>query len=194
MSARPQHAQVALPGLGRVAALVEVDGARATAALLSRPTRPLTGIVGEDVAVHITTGKGVLRLDARIAAVPGPERMVLDVHARHEIVQRRSFARVNAFLPVVAEPGSTGEVPTAIVNISAAGAVISHLEAVEPGDSIELTVTLDPTELPVRIGARVVRRFEDILSAVHFERLDERDRERIVRFVMARQREERKFA
>ena len=79
MTERAQRAHVALPGVGSVPALVEIDGSRATAALLAPPIRPLAGIVGEDVTINLMTGKGVLRLDARIAAVPAPERMVLEV-------------------------------------------------------------------------------------------------------------------
>jgi hypothetical protein len=196
MTRRPQHARVALPGLGCIPALVEIDGAHATAVLLARPIRPLRQILGEDVAIHLTTGRGLLRLDARIAAVPGSERLELDVHGRCELVQRRSFARVNAFLEVVAvaPPGSSETVTAAIVNISAAGAVISRLDGLSPGDAVDLTLTLAPHEPPVEIGARVVRQFESVLRAVVFERLHEVDRERIVRFVIARQRLELKRA
>ena len=196
MTARPQHARVALPGLGCIPALVEIDGAHATAVLLARPIRPLADILGEDVAIHLTTGRGLLRLDARIASVPGSERLELDVHTRCELVQRRSFARVDAFLEVVAEvpPGSGTKIAAGIVNISAAGAVIARLDGLSPGDTVQLSVTLAPHEPPVEIGARVVREFEGVLRAVHFERLHEVDRERIVRYVIARQRLELKRA
>jgi hypothetical protein len=196
MTARPQHAQVALPGLGRIPALVEIDGAHATAVLLARPIRPLADIVGADVAIHLTTARGLLRLDARIASVPGSEQLELDIVGRCELVQRRTFARVDAFLEAiaVAPPGGAGTIAAAIVNISAAGAVIARLDGLSAGDPFELSVTLVPHEPPIEIGARVVRQFEDILWAVAFERLHEVDVERIVRFVIARQRMELKRA
>ena len=195
MTARPQHARVALPGLGCIPALVELDGAQATAVLLARPIRPLADILGEDVAIHLTTARGLLRLDARIVSVAGGDRLELDVHTRCDLVQRRTFARVNAFLETIAvPPGGARTINAAIVNISAAGAVIARLDGLSPGDPVDLSVTLAPHEPPVEIGGRVVREFEGVLRAVHFERLHEVDRERIVRFVIARQRLELKRA
>jgi hypothetical protein len=196
MTVRPQHALVDLPGLGAIPALVEIDGAHATAVLLARPIRPLADIVGEDVAVHLTTTRGLLRLDARVASVPGSERLELDVHGRCDVVQRRTFARVDAFLEAVAvaPPGGAGTIAAAIVNISAAGAVIARLDGLSAGDPFELSVTLAPHEPPVEIVGRVVRVFEGDLRAVTFERLHDVDLERIVRFVIARQRLELKRA
>ena len=195
MTARPQHARVALPGLGCIPALVEIDGAHVTAVLLARPIRPLADILGEDVAIHLTTAGGLLRLDARIASVPGSERLELDVHTRCDLVQRRTFARIDACLQAVAvaPPGVAG-ISAAIVNISAAGAVMAGLEGLSAGDPVELSLTLAPHEPPVEIGARVVREFEGVLRAVPFERIHAVDLERIVRFVIARQRLELKQA
>jgi hypothetical protein len=196
MTVRPQHALVDLPGLGCIPALVEIDGAHASAVLLARPIRPLADIIGEDVAIHLTTARGLLRLDARIASAPGSEQLELDIVGHCDLVQRRMFARVDAFLDAVAvsAPGGAGRIAAAIVNISAAGAVIARLDGLSAGDPFELSVTLAPHEPPVEIGARVVRQFGDVLWAVTFERLHDVDLERIVRFVIARQRMELKQA
>jgi hypothetical protein len=196
MSERPKHVRVALPGLGCIPALVEFDGDRAVAALLARPIRPLDELVGEDVALHLTSARGVMRLDARVAAVSGGERLELEVHGHCELVQRRSFARIDAFLEVVATapPGSGATIRAAVVNLSAAGAVISRLDGLALGDAVDLSLTLAPHEPPVEIGGRVVREFGGDLRAVNFERLHDADRERIVRFVIARQRLELKRA
>jgi hypothetical protein len=194
MTTPPKHARIALPGLGTIPALVDMDATRAIVVLLARPIRPLDAMLGEDVAIHLTTKRGVLRLDARIVAVSGGDRMTLEIHGSRELVQRRSFARVDAFLEVVAvaPPGSTETIAAAVVNISAAGAVVSRLERLSPGDPVDLTLTLAPHEPPVEIGGRVVRRFDRLLRAVYFERIHDADRERIVRFVIVRQRLELK--
>jgi hypothetical protein len=193
MTKRPQHARLTLPGVGSIPALVEIDGGQASAVLLARPLQPLEGILGEDIEIHITTGRGVLRLDARIAAVPAAERMELEVRHRHELQQRRSFARVNTFLEVVVvSHDGEKEISAAVVNISAAGAVISNIATLSAGDAVDLSVTLAAQDPPIQIGARVVRQVEKALTAVHFERVRESDRERIVRFVLGRQREEQR--
>jgi hypothetical protein len=195
MTTRPQHASIVLEGLGTLPALVELDGAHATAVLLARPMATLAGLVGEEVAIHATTPVGLLRADARIAAVGDGDQLELELHGRADLVQRRGFARVDAFLEVVviAQDGGT-TITTAVVNISASGAVIARLDHLSPGDAVELRLVLAPNEPAVKIGARVVRESERRLRAVHFERLHESDRERIVRFVMARQRHELKRA
>jgi hypothetical protein len=194
MNVRPQHARVTLPGLGCIPALVEIDGPRATVMLLARPIRPLDAVLGEGVAIHLTTVRGLLRLEGRISTVTGRDRLELEVHGRSELIQRRAFARVDAFLEVVAvaPPGSTQATSAGIVNISAAGAVVSRLDHLSPGDPVDLRLTLSPQEPPVEIGGRVVREFDRVLRAVYFERIHDADRERIVRFVIARQRLELK--
>jgi hypothetical protein len=195
MSERAQHARVVLPGLGSIPALVEIDGPHATAVLLARPIRPLAEILGASVAIHLTTARGLLRLEARILAAPGGERLELEIHTRCDPVQRRTFARINAFLEAIAvAPPSGRKISAAIVNISAAGAVIARLDGLSPGDPVDLSVTLAPHEPPVEIGGRVVREFEGVLRAVDFERIHDADRERIVRFVITRQRLEIKRA
>jgi hypothetical protein len=196
MNMRAKHARVTLPELGCIPALVEIDGARATVMLLARPIRPLDAILGEGVAIHLTTARGLLRLEGRISTVAGRDRLELEVHGRSELIQRRAFARVDAFVDVlaVAPPGSAKTTAAAIVNISAAGAVVSRLEHLSLGDPVDLMLTLAPQEPPVEIGARVVREFDRVLRAVYFERLHDADRERIVRFVIARQRLELKRA
>jgi hypothetical protein len=194
MTTRLKHARIALPGLGTIPALVDIDAPRATVVLLARPIWPLDAMLGEEVAIHLTTKRGVLRLDARIVTVSGGDRMTLEIHGSCELDQRRLFARVDAFLEVVAvaPPGSTETIAAAVVNISAAGAVVSRLERLSPGDPVDLTLTLAPHEPPVEIGGRVVRRFDRLLRAVYFERIHDADRERIVRFVIVRQRLELK--
>ncbi|MGI9100462.1 MAG: PilZ domain-containing protein [Solirubrobacteraceae bacterium] len=196
MNARRQHATVVLPQFGAIPAFVELDGEQATAVLLARPLRPLADLVGEEVAIHVTTGRGLLRLDARIAAVGADDRLALEVHTRCDVVQRRAFARVEAFLEVfaTAPPGSAKTIAAAVVNISASGAVISRLDGLSTGDAVDLRLALAPGEPPLEIGGRVVCDFDGGLRAVRFERLHDADRERLVRFVIVRQRLELKRA
>jgi hypothetical protein len=196
MSAHRQHATVVLPVLGPIPAFVELEGEHATAVLLARPIRPLADLVGEEVTIHVTTGGGQRRLDARITAVGAGERLTLDVHGRCELVQRRTFARVDTSLRVLAmvPPGSGRTIAAEVVNISASGAVISRLDRVSTGDPVELRLELVPGEPPLEIGGRVVGDFDGGLRAVCFERLHDADLEQIVRYVILRQRLELKRA
>ncbi len=190
---RGRHAKVTLPEIGTFPAVVDMTPGRATAMLLARPLRPLDGKVGAEVGIDITTKRGLLHIDAQLVEVPSGEVLELGLTGGEQLIQRRSFARVDALIEVVVTPAATGEeIPAAIVNISACGAVVSRLSAMEPGEEVRLSLQLAPYEPPLQIVGRVVREHDNEFRAVQFEQIQEADRERIIRFVFDRQRLERR--
>ncbi|HUR84818.1 MAG TPA: PilZ domain-containing protein [Solirubrobacteraceae bacterium] len=190
---RGQHAKVTLPEAGTFPAVVDMTPGHATAMLLARPLHPLDGKVGAEVGIDITTKRGLLHIDAQLVEVPSGEVLELGLTGEEQLIQRRSFARVDALIEVVVTPAATGEqIPAAIVNISACGAVVSRLSAIEPGEEVRLSLQLAPYEPPLQIVGRVVREHDDEFRAVQFEQIQEADRERIIRFVFDRQRLERR--
>ena len=184
MSRRAQHGSIALPDLGSVPALVQLDAAYATAVLLVRPLRSLEDVVGSRVGVDLTTARGLLHVEARVAGLRDGEVLDLEVAGGREVVQRRAFARVDAVLEIGVAPG----IAASAVNISGSGALVSCLEGLSTGDVVDLSLRLAPHEPPIAIGGRIVRECDGHLRAVHFERVAEADRERIVQFVFERQR------
>ena len=188
-----RHATVRLPQLGSFPAVVDMDAEHATAMLLVRPLVPLAAAVGSDVQIDVPTKRGLLHLGAQVVQAPAGEVLELDLTGRSELVQRRGFVRVDAFLEVVVTPEPSGApIPAAVVNISGSGAVVSRLAATTVGDAAQLELRLAPYDPPLAIAARVVRVFAEQFRAVHFELIEEADRERIVRFVFDRQRLERR--
>ena len=193
MTTRGQHAMVVVPDVGSFPAVVEIDDDHATAMLLVRPLQPLAGAVGCDVTIDIVTKRGLLHVDAEVMSAEPGEVLELGLSGRQELIQRREFVRVDAFLEVVVTPADTGKsIPAAVVNISASGAVISRLAGMVPGDEATLQLRLAPYEPPLEIVGRVVREFDEQFRAVHFVGIKESDRERIVRFVSDRQRLDRR--
>ena len=189
MSSRARHGSIEVPAVGSLPALVEFDAAGGTALLLVRPAgRSLDNVVGAQVCVDVTTERGLLHVDARVAGVRDGEVLDLEVAGGPPaVIQRRGFARVDAVLEVKVAP----DIAAVAVNISGSGAVVSRLDGLQPGDPVELSLQLGPHEPPILISGRVVRECEDRLRAVHFERVTQADRERIVHFVFERQRLER---
>jgi c-di-GMP-binding flagellar brake protein YcgR len=194
MSRRRQHARVYLPEFGGIPAIVDIEADHASALLLARPIRALTNAIGEPVTVELTTERGLLHFDARIAGAADGEELVLDELGNSQIIQRRKYTRVDAVLEVNVTPlrhegdplnGST-------LNISGSGAVVSRLGALKAGDGLEIALQLQPGSAAIVAEGRVVRAFGagDGLRAVHFEQLLDADREQIVRFVFDRQRGE----
>ncbi|MEA2154223.1 MAG: hypothetical protein QOE11_363 [Solirubrobacteraceae bacterium] len=193
MTGARRHATVIVPEVGSFPAVVDMDDEHATANLLVRPLRPLADTVGSEVCIDIATKRGLLHVDAQVVSAPGGEVLELGLTGRSELVQRRQFARVDAFLEVVVTPAGTGEpIPAAVVNVSASGAVISRLAGMSAGDEVQLSLQLAPYDPPLQITGRVVREFDEQFRAVTFEQINESDRERIVRFVFDRQRLDRR--
>ena len=185
-----QRGRIDVPQLGSLPALVDLDSGHATATLLVRPLRGLDDVVGDSVGIDITTSRGLLHVDARIAGVRDGDLLDLECADDGEVVQRREFARVDASLAVTvaSQPGAKGQIPAAAVNISGSGAVVSRLGALAIGEPVTLSLQLVPAEPPILISGRVVREFGEHLRAIHFEQVHQSDRERIVRYVFERQR------
>ena len=183
MSSRAQRGSVEVPEIGSLPALVELDAGHGTAVLLVRPMHTLDGVVGTNVGVDITTDRGLLHFDARVADFRDGEVLDLDVGLR-QVIQRREYARVDAVLEVTVAPG----IRAVAVNISGSGAVVSRLDGLEPGDAVDLSLQLAAHEPPIVIRGRVVRECDEKLRAIHFEEVTQVDRERIVHFVFERQR------
>lgn len=191
MTSRGQHATLIVPELGSFPAVVDMEDEHATAMLLVRPLQPLAGSVGSEVTIDIATKRGLLHVDAQVTGAPDGEVLELGLTGKTKLDQRRAYARVDAFLEVVATPDSGEAVPAAVVNISASGAVISRLSCMGVGDSATFSLRLAPLEPPLELVGRVVREFDGQFRAIHFDEIQESDRERIVRFVFDRQRLER---
>ncbi|HWI06858.1 MAG TPA: PilZ domain-containing protein [Solirubrobacteraceae bacterium] len=187
---RAQHAWIAVPEVGSIPALVELDAtSHATAVLLVHPLRALDDVVGTQVGIDVTTTRGVVHVDARVAAVRDGEVLDLEVAGDRELIQRREYVRVDAVLDVAVASAGEPDGRTAIaVNISGSGAVVSQLEGLAPGDPVDLWLRLAAAEPPVMVSGRIVRETDQHLLAVHFEQLATADRERIVHYVFARQR------
>lgn len=185
MRPRAQRGSVEVPEIGSLPALVELDAGHGTAVLLVRPMHTLDGVVGTNVGVDITTDRGLLHVDARVADFRDGEVLELDVGLR-KVIQRREYARVDVVLEVMVTP----EIRAVAVNISGSGAVVSRLDGLAPGDAVDLSLQLAPHEPPIVIRGRVVRECDEQLRAIHFEEVTQVDRERIVHFVFERQRRE----
>lgn len=189
MSQRARHGSIAVPEFGSIPALVELDGAHATAVLLVQPLLALDDVVGTHVGIDVTTERGLIHVEAQVAGFHDGEVLELDVSGDREVTQRREFARVDAVVEVAVAPPHAPSTRAAVaVNISGCGAVVSRLEELTPGDAVDLWLQLGAHEPPIAIRGRVARECTSRLRAVHFEHVQQVDRERIVHFVFERQR------
>jgi c-di-GMP-binding flagellar brake protein YcgR len=111
-----------------------------------------------------------------------------------EVMQRRQFVRVQAPRPIAlaageepdaaAEPGA-GEAPIGAhtIDLSGGGMLISGAHELAEGDTVRFSMTLGHGETPIAGMARVVRVRDDGRRALTFEQIDERDRQRLIRYI-----------
>jgi PilZ domain-containing protein len=140
------------------------------------------------------------RIDGTLLAVPGRNGRVRDdlLHFLEDVIplapprpRRREFARVPVVRPVAMVPTGfrVGWLNGFTRDLSAGGLLVTGAQALELGDRLRLRVDLDGEEDLLDTPARVVRADDDWgLRALRLEGLDERARERLVRFVHERQR------
>jgi hypothetical protein len=169
-------------------AVVTAD-ARVPARFLHRRKATIVPLAGDD------------RVDGTLFAVPGAGgRVRADLlHFLQAVVplapprppQRRDAARIDLVRPVamIPEGFKVGWLNGFTRNVSAGGVLVAGADALHEGERLRLRFELDDEADLIDLLARVVRADDAWgLRGLRLERLADRERERIVRFVFARQR------
>jgi PilZ domain len=199
-SGREERVRVLVPRLTTVdAVVVRVVTGAAELALLKRPEMPLRFLHRRKAT--IVPPAGDRRVDGTLLAVPDRDGKVRDdlLHFLQAVVplapprpeQRRDYARIDLVRPaaMIPEGFQVGWLNGHVRNVSAGGVLVTGAEALESGDRLRLRFELDSEEDLIDLLARVVRADPaGGLRGLRLERLTEPERERIVRFVFARQR------
>jgi hypothetical protein len=153
---------------------------------------PVRILAGGHVAIQYTNLRGVCRLDGQAHAEPEPGVLRVDHTGKVQLIQRREFVRVDAIVPVTYQPyGPDGATAmTTTVNVSGGGFMIAAREGLQLHDFTDFTLELDRDERdagPLTVSGRVVRE-TSAGSGIEIERIDDRERERLIRWVFARER------
>ncbi len=195
-----ERVRVLVPRVATLEATVvrAVTGA-AELALTATPDVPLRFLHRRKATIVPLTGEG--RIDGRLLAVPGPHGRVREdlLHFLKAVVplapprapQRRDEVRIDLVRPVALIPDGfkVGWLNGFTRNVSAGGVLIAGADALEAGDRLRLRFELDDQDDLIDLLARVVRADDTWgLRGLRLERLTDRERERIVKFVFARQR------
>jgi PilZ domain-containing protein len=199
-----ERVRILVPRVTTVEALVvrAVEGA-AELALTDRPDVPLRFLHRRRATIVPLAGDN--RVDGRLLAVPGPGGRVREdlLHFLQAVVplapqraavaaeQRREDTRIDLVRPVAMIPDGfkVGWLNGFTRNVSAGGVLVAGADALGPGDKLRLRFELDSEEHLIDLLARVVRADDAWgLRGLRLERLTDRERERMVKFVFARQR------
>jgi hypothetical protein len=163
--------------------LLEFDG---------RASDPVSVLAGGHVAMQYTNLRGVCRVDGHAHKEPEPGLLRVDHTSGVQLIQRREYVRVDALVRATYEPyGADGAlVVTTTVNVSGGGFMLAGSEGLRLHDFTDFTLELDGDTRDAGqliCTGRVVRETNSGIG-IEIERVDERERERLIRWVFARQR------
>jgi hypothetical protein len=196
-----ERVRVLVPQVATLEAVVvrAVAGAAELGVTGAEPRVPARFLHRRKATIVPVAGDG--RVDGTLLAVPGAHGRVREdvLHFLQAVVplapprppQRRDDVRIDLVRPVAMIPAGfkVGWLNGFTRNVSAGGVLVAGADALHEGDRLRLRFELDSEEDLIDLLARVVRADEDWgLRGLRLEGLGERDRERIVRFVFARQR------
>ena len=156
-----------------------------------------SALIGRLAAVVHTTPRGLSRVEATVVGAARGGLLELAALTEAEIAQRREHVRVIAPLPATVRPADRTRptLHTFTIDISGAGLLLAGAGSVRAGDAVAVTLKVPGANQPVVAPrSRVVRRGVTGHVAVEFGGLGRAERERIVRYVFERQREQRRAA
>ena len=157
---------------------------------------PVQLLRDQPVSVEFTNLRGVCRIAGTASATAGNTALRVDATGTTELVQRRDYVRVEAYVPVMYKPdGPDGWTATAhTLDVSGGGFRMAEAEGLRLGDMLRFTLELGEGEQPVQAVAQAVREAGEREFGMRFVEILERERQRLVRWVFARERLARQIA
>jgi c-di-GMP-binding flagellar brake protein YcgR len=192
-----EQVSVVLPHVGGLPATVESLVGSSVKLVLAVPDERVARLAGQQVAVEKKSGRGIPRYTGTLA-VDGKKGELLTValHGDAERVQRRSFVRVPAVVPIKVislEKGvSAGD--TLTINVSGSGVLIKDKWRLPLGIDVRIEVHLDPEGEPLRALGRVVRYSSEEEKGIRIEDISRSDEDRLIKFIRERERAELRMA
>lgn len=188
---RAQHVVLHLPdGTTSLPARVDEADDEVLTLILTAPPGGPDALRDRSAIVEYTTPRGVHRVSGAIDRGDAPEVVRVRRDGLGDVVQRRDFVRVDAAIPVavtVTDP-IRGAAHTTSLNVSAGGLLLSDPLGLPSGAAVAIEIELSPGSAPVLAHGRIVREVGEGAKGVRIELIARDDRERLVRFVVERER------
>jgi hypothetical protein len=143
------------------------------------------------VAIQYVTRRGVCRIDGVAHRTKEAGAIRVDHTGQVELIQRREFVRIDAMVPVTYLPMGVGgwTAETTTINVSGGGFMISGREGLRMDETCSFTLHLDGEREAGELvcDGQVVRETPGGLG-ISITLIDEEERERLIRWVFARER------
>jgi PilZ domain len=185
---------ISVPELEELVAVVEeaMDDALLVE-LVKAGAEPLPQVgPSRDVVIRHETPLGIFEARGSVTPrAPGGRKLEFQPDDDPSLIQRREHARVEADLAVTLVKASDAKRLTArTVNVSGGGVMVRGASEIEVGDRVRVVLWLDDGGRPLETPARVVRDIQPAAYGLLFDLIDEPARERLIRYVFERQREQ----
>jgi c-di-GMP-binding flagellar brake protein YcgR len=179
-------------GAGIAARVADVSAEATMLSFAENESNPVSVLAGGNVAIQYTNRRGVCRIDGAAHRSKSPEVLRVAYTGKVQLIQRREFVRIDAMVPVSYRPiGMDGWLAeTTTINVSGGGFMISGREGLLLYDEMDFVLELDGGSKeagPLEVTGKVVRETPGGLGILITE-IDESERERLVRWVFARER------
>jgi hypothetical protein len=182
-----QHVVVRNVHVGMLPATVEkADAATATVALAVKDER-VSRLVGHEIAVEITSGRGIHRYTGTLSGERGGS-LTIALSGDVERIQRREFVRVAAHLDVTVR-GVDQEVggETTTLDVSISGMRIADKWNLPLGIDVRIELIM-PEGPPLSALGRVVRvGSESDQKGIRFDSVSRTDEDRLMRYIRDRE-------
>ena len=143
----------------------------------------------EPLVLEYVSARGVVRFEGQ-AMLQERDLVRFEVSTAPEVTQRREFVRVPALQSVVVDDGASSvKIDGRAIDLSGGGMLLSGGDRLEIESVVRFRIGLGAGEPEIRGRARVVRADDEGRRALVFEQISEDDRQRLIHFVFARQRE-----
>jgi len=197
--AKKQRVELMIRGVGRTSGLVEeVEDDGVLVALVVSATQEALALEAPDAVLEFTGPRGLYRQKG-YASYNGHagEKVRFVSQEEPELMQRRQFARVESNMPVdVSLKGMPWPASFDAINLSANGVLLAAPTAgvtrLKLGAFLSMKIPLYDQKEAISVSGTVVREGHKGSVGVRFDHISESDQERLVRYVMKREREQRK--
>lgn len=193
-----QRVDLKVRGVGRTAGLVEEveDGSVLIALVVSAP-HDAVALEAPDAILEYPTLRGLYRQKGYASYQHGGEKVRFVSDEEPELMQRREFVRVDVNIPVdVSLKDKPVPVSFDALNLSASGILLGAPSAgvmtLKLGMFLWTRIPLYDGKDAINVRGTVVREAQKGSVGVRFDHISESDQERLVRFVMRQEREQRK--
>ena len=189
-----QEVVLLVPDGDPVGARVESASDGLVLSILPGETASVMALRGARASVQFTNVRGVCRIDGTIGETARAERLPFSPEGRIKLIQRREHVRVTVLTPVHYEPHGPhgGTVVGSTTDVSGGGFVLAPPNDLRVGQRTRFTVELGDEE-PVEFLGSVVRVDANWSAGVQIEDIVGRERERLIHWVFARERQSRRF-